>query len=171
MATPTANTIFEYKPLIEKDAIRLILIEPSPVLEAPIRCSIEHATLSRYEHELVDHYTALSYVWGFVAATCTISVDERPFQIGQNLELALRQLREQEPGRVLRLWADAICINQKDERERNWQVQQMGKIYETAHHTILFLGESTKVTDWASTVFGGSVEVIPLPLREDITTI
>jgi hypothetical protein len=39
------------------------------------------------------------------------------------------------------VWAAGVCINQKDEDEKNKQVQQMGRVYETAHHTVIFLGE------------------------------
>jgi hypothetical protein len=142
------DTVFKYRPLIEKDAIRLILLEPS-IRESPIRCSIEHSTLTRFEHELRDHYTALSYVWGSPTKTHEISVDGCVFPVTSNLESALRHLREEQPGRVLRLWVDAICIDQGNEGEKNIQVQQMGEIYATAHHTVIYLGESAEATDWA----------------------
>jgi Heterokaryon incompatibility protein (HET) len=37
--------------------------------------------------------------------------------------------------------ADSICISQKDNSEKGKQVQQMGKVYEVATHTVIFLGE------------------------------
>lgn len=40
------------------------------------------------------------------------------------------------------VWADGICINQTDVKEKNTQVQQMGMIYELAQHTIIFLGDA-----------------------------
>jgi hypothetical protein len=49
----------------------------------------------------------------------------------------------------LRLWADALCINQADVEERNRQVQQMGAIYAAAHHTVIYLGSSTPEIDFA----------------------
>jgi hypothetical protein len=53
----------------------------------------------------------------------------------------LRHIRD--PQIVLRVWADGICINQFDNREKNVQVGLMGSIYELARHTIIFLGEAT----------------------------
>ncbi|KAH8794240.1 heterokaryon incompatibility protein-domain-containing protein, partial [Hyaloscypha sp. PMI_1271] len=90
-----------------------------------------------------------SYVWGDPNDICTIFVDRKPVKITASLESALRHLREQEPGRVLCLWADALCINQPDVLERNRQVQQMGAIYSTAHHTVIYLGLSTTEIDFA----------------------
>jgi hypothetical protein len=149
MSLPTTDDIFEYEALTEEDAFRLIFLQPSQDGSAPIQCSIKHSTLSRYEHELQNHYTALSYVWGDPNDIRTIFVDRRPVQITASLESALRHLREQEPGRVLCLWADALCINQTDVLERNRQVQQMGAIYSTAHHTVIYLGLSTTEIDFA----------------------
>ncbi|KAE8448809.1 hypothetical protein EG329_008811 [Mollisiaceae sp. DMI_Dod_QoI] len=149
MSSPTTRTIFEYEALVEEDAFRLIFLQPSRNDSAPIQCSIKHSTLSHYEHELQDHYTALSYVWGDPNDLRTIFVDRKPVQITTSLESALRHLREQESGRVLCLWADALCINQTDISEKNHQVQQMGAIYATAHHTVIYLGVSTTEIDFA----------------------
>lgn len=40
--------------------------------------------------------------------------------------------------------ADAVCINQVDSTEKNWQVAQMGKIYEHAQTTFLYLGPASE---------------------------
>jgi hypothetical protein len=149
MSLPTTHAKFEYDALMEEDAFRLIFLQPSQDGSAPIQCSIKHSTLSRYENELQNHYTALSYVWGDPNDIRTIFVDRKPVKITASLESALRHLREQEPGRVLCLWADALCINQTDVLERNRQVQQMGAIYSTAHHTVIYLGLSTTEIDFA----------------------
>jgi hypothetical protein len=149
MSSPTRRASFEYEPLIDGDAIRLISLHPSQDDSAPIQCSIKHSTLSRYEQDLQDSYTALSYVWGDPNDIRTIFVDRTPVQVTKSLESALRHLREQEPGRVLCLWADALCINQTDILEKNRQVQQMGAIYATAHHTVIYLGWSTEELDFA----------------------
>jgi Heterokaryon incompatibility protein (HET) len=37
-------------------------------------------------------------------------------------------------------WYDALCINQQDVKERNHQVNQMGKIYESATNVVVWLG-------------------------------
>jgi hypothetical protein len=56
--------VFSYQPLMRQDAIRLVLLHPTPTVLAELECSIEHATLSQYKQDLTNHYTALSYVWG-----------------------------------------------------------------------------------------------------------
>ncbi|KAF2726637.1 heterokaryon incompatibility, partial [Polyplosphaeria fusca] len=38
------------------------------------------------------------------------------------------------------IWADALSINQGDEQEKSWQVQQMSSIHSRAQATISWLG-------------------------------
>lgn len=38
------------------------------------------------------------------------------------------------------IWVDAVCINQDDDQEKSWQVQQMSKIYEQAAFVLCWLG-------------------------------
>lgn len=45
---------------------------------------------------------------------------------------------ESEP---ITLWADAICINQRDDVEKSLQVAQMGRVYSAAESVIVWLGE------------------------------
>jgi hypothetical protein len=54
--------VFKYQPLIEPDPIRLVLLHPAADVSAELECSMEHVTLSDYNHSLIHHYTALSYV-------------------------------------------------------------------------------------------------------------
>jgi Heterokaryon incompatibility protein (HET) len=139
------SSSFKYHPLVETDAIRVLVLHPAQYASAQLECSLEHRTLSRYKQELADHYIALSYVWGDPRDTRTVIVDGCPLEVTANLASALRDIRDEE--RVLRIWADAICINQDDEREKNQQVQQMGSIYSLAHHTVIYLGCPNKRTD------------------------
>lgn len=44
-----------YKSLVEPDAIRLAYIHPVRDISTQVECSLEHATLSRYDQELIDH--------------------------------------------------------------------------------------------------------------------
>ena len=136
---------FAYQPLVAPDAIRLALLHPALDISAEVECSIEHATLSHQDQELVDHYVALSYVWGDPTDTRQIIIGGCPFYITATLESALRHIRD--PERIIRIWADALCINQANEFERNQQVSQMGTIYAVAQHTVIFLGDSTEQTD------------------------
>lgn len=59
--------------------------------------------------------------------------------ITRNLDTALRRLRRQECTR--RLWVDALCINQSDDKERAHQVSMMDQIYACANQAVIYLGE------------------------------
>jgi hypothetical protein len=89
-------------------------------------------------HDIFCNYTALSYVWGNPEKSKRILVDRRPLQIASNLNSALLDLRDEQ--RTLLLWADGVCINQRDNKEKAIQVGLMGKIYASALHTIIYLG-------------------------------
>jgi hypothetical protein len=139
MATPIQDP-YQYLPITGHEGIRLIVLQPSPDKAAPVQCSISHTTLRQARDDIYEHYTALSYVWGDSNETTSISVDGyHPLQVTKNLECALRYLRDEK--RVSHVWADGVCINQRDDDEKAKQVQQMGRVYEVAHHTVIFLGE------------------------------
>lgn len=144
---------FPYEALTEKDGIRLIIIPPkasgnrtvTTVNLGAFQCSLIHTTLSQCENEIIDHYTALSYVWGDATDTRTILVNEAPVEVTANLHAALSDLQDEK--RVLRLWADALCINQQDDEEKSRQVMMMGRIYTLAHHTVIYLGPLTVASE------------------------
>jgi hypothetical protein len=133
---------YKYEPLLEASGIRILLLKPSKDLGAKVECSLVNTTLRKYENQMIDYYTALSYVWGDPKATKTISVDEVNFEVTANLESALRHIRD--PSVTRSIWADAVCINQSDCEEKGQQVNQMGDVYKLARQTIIYLGEATK---------------------------
>jgi hypothetical protein len=130
---------YQYRPLLFVHEIRLLLLQPG----APgsnIHCSLIHTTLQECHDNIYEKYTALSYVWGDTSRKRVIFIDKRPLQITINLATALDDLRHQHT--ILRLWADAICIDQSNISERNHQVGLMRDIYSSAQHTIIHLGDS-----------------------------
>ncbi|KAG4433402.1 hypothetical protein IFR05_011114 [Cadophora sp. M221] len=137
---------YQYRPVVDGDGVRLLELEPSSDFEATIECSLIHTTLRECDEDLINHYTALSYVWGDAKVTKTIMVEGFGIDITINLDSALRYMRD--PLRKRLIWADAICINQSDDDEKNRQVRQMGKVYRHATHTIIFLGEPTANTNF-----------------------
>jgi hypothetical protein len=122
-----------YSPLKDSDEIRLLYLQPHSAGEA-VQCSLKHV-------KLTDHppYEALSYMWG-QKISAPVTIDSTVYEVRENLASALSHLRLDYEERVL--WADALCINQTDVRERNHQVMQMGAIYETASRVIIWLGPS-----------------------------
>ncbi|KAK4228914.1 heterokaryon incompatibility protein-domain-containing protein [Podospora fimiseda] len=115
-------------------SIRLLHILPGTLLQ-DIECRLVDADLDVDN----DGYEALSYVWGDVSETTPIQVNGNTLQIGKNLRCALLNLRLADRPRIL--WVDAICINQEDLDERNQQVSIMGRIYQSAQRTVVFLGD------------------------------
>ncbi|KAI0864887.1 heterokaryon incompatibility protein-domain-containing protein [Xylaria cubensis] len=113
--------------------IRILSLAASETFTDPIHVSLSIASLKDQ-----PTYEALSYCWGDASDKRLIFCDGRPFPVGQNLEEALRHLRQSEGARVL--WIDAICINQNDFAERTSQVKLMRHIYQTASRVLVWLG-------------------------------
>ena len=73
-----------------------------------------------------------------------IVLDGVPVPVGRNLEKALRTLREMpEISNGTRVWVDALCINQQDVQEKNFEVKRMGDIYGKADRVVSYLGEES----------------------------
>src|SRR2546421_6055269 len=69
-------------------------------------------------------YTALSYTWGEKLCPNPIRLDNCSFYVTQNLHDALGRLQNHD--RAGLLWADAICVDQTNDDEKNHQVGMMG---------------------------------------------
>lgn len=91
-------------------------------------------------------FNALSYTWGSWDDSTSITIvnlesgEEVQFPVTRNLFNALRRVRREEED-VIRLWVDQICINQRDEEEKAWQVRAMGNIYSLAWDVFIWLGD------------------------------
>jgi hypothetical protein len=121
---------FHYKPLDPSvDCIRLLALYPSDKRSPEIiTCRLFHVGVSEK-----PRYEALSYTWGGSNPTETIMLDGEPFLIQGNLYDALYDLRP-DGNRPRMLWADAICIDQRNLEER---------IYTRASTVLIWLGCGT----------------------------
>src|SRR6186713_277290 len=117
--------VFKYEALPSEDHIRIIELFPGSTDDV-IRCNLT----VELRHQTQKTYDAISYVWGDEKIVEEIICCERSKLITVNLAGALRKIREKNPGRSTRLWADAISINQDDTAEKNHQVKRMGLVYE-----------------------------------------
>lgn len=150
-----------YRPL-KGEEIRLIEIYPGDWND-PIACQLHYVPLDES-----PEYVALSYAWGDQnTPKIDICVNGRTREITQSLYTAIRQLRSfgstgdearpsvffketdslkpPEPQLNLpqfRLWADALCINQNDDQDRQHQIPLMWRIYRCANHVFVWLGEN-----------------------------
>lgn len=131
-----------YTPLqTVQNEIRILALLPSPPLST-IRCTLEIVSLDSR-----PRYEALSYVWGDASVRNEILVDGLPLLITQNLFVALNHFRHVEE--ELRIWIDAICVNQDDLIERGQQVSLMRRVYSQAFSTKVWLGPADEDSDKA----------------------
>lgn len=130
------NYRFTYDRLDGSYAIRVLSIEPSTDPTARLQCHLITTNLGQAQQE---SYEALSYVWGDISDTVSVTLNSTDFFITRNLGSALCRLRL--PTTERRLWVDALCINQNFLPERNQQVGIMREIYQRAERTLVWVGE------------------------------
>ncbi|KAL7924442.1 hypothetical protein ACQKWADRAFT_286729 [Trichoderma austrokoningii] len=146
-----AMSDYAYEPIdFGGPAIRLLRLCSGAGSE--IACELFQAKLCERDDSI--SYEALSYTWGLSDVRESIVVNGRSLSVTANLYLALQQLRQPDEDRIL--WIDAVCINQKNLKERSHQVQQMGEIYKQADRVIFWLGSGTDETN----VFMKSMEFL-----------
>ena len=95
-------------------------------------------------------YVALSYTWGppHQNPLHTIHLEETTFPVTESLYTALQHLRPCSASDVtLRIWIDAVCINQSDNLEKANQVRKMRRIYQLASQVLIWLGPSASGSD------------------------
>ena len=97
-------------------------------------------------YESAGTYRALSYVWGTDQRLQELMTPDGVLRITFSLNKALKKLRHK--NKAIMLWVDAICINQKDNKEKAQQVRLLPKIFQTAASTYAFL-EGGKGSDAA----------------------
>ncbi|KAI0198315.1 heterokaryon incompatibility protein-domain-containing protein [Astrocystis sublimbata] len=130
--------VYTHPPLTDDDGIRILHSQPAQSRDGDLRGSLHQVLLADQYEDLIDQYTALSYVWGDPTPADAILFDGTKLDITANLSAALRDLRD--PKRVHKLWIDAICIDQSNLPEKSKQVARMDKIYGGASNTIIYLG-------------------------------
>lgn len=89
---------------------------------------------------LDDHseYHAISYACGDVNRKTPVLVNGCVLLIYESLEIVLKSFTAQFPDRTW--WADALSINQDDNIEKSYQVEQLSFIYSRAHMVMIWLG-------------------------------
>jgi hypothetical protein len=153
-----------YVPLEEKQ-IRLLRLHPGTP-DSQITSELRAVDLLAYDDIAAEssiqgweRFDAISYVWGdskrTVEILCTYLIicpitasflivlgNGVGIAVRANLADALRQFRDPHEPQVL--WADAICINQRDNHERAAQVKLMGLIYFKARRVRIWLGRDNE---------------------------
>ena len=129
------NGMYKYKQLKHLREIRLLEITPGDY-DAPLDGNVRHVSI-----DSKPRFWALSYVWGSFTplAPYYFQTPDGLIPITSSLHSALRSMREK--GVSTMLWADAICINQKDSLEKGIQIRLLRTIYQSAEQVIAWIGE------------------------------
>lgn len=130
------NYKYTFDPLPESGYIRLFELFPRPLLGT---IAVRLFVVSMND---LPRYEAISYVWGDPTDTDTRTIicNYRSLRITRNLHDALKRFRASSKSTSQILWADAICINQDDLKERERQVRLMPSIYTKACRVLVWLG-------------------------------
>jgi len=116
--------------------------------------------------ESAPSFLALSYVWGDATQVEPFFVDGKSVPISKSLSQALRRVKLACDGKyyaeipyvsrakgshvrsepifeheLVLIWADAICINQKDDTEKAYQISLMSSIYKRATRVVVNLAK------------------------------
>jgi hypothetical protein len=83
-------------------------------------------------------YCAISYTWGDLASTTSITVNNEEWIVRTNCAYVLRQAFASRSSKYY--WIDAICIDQTSTREKNHQVAMMGQLYKRASKVLACVG-------------------------------
>ena len=157
---------FAYTTLPRGDSFRLLELLPGPDSDS-LRCRLVAFRLDAFN---VPPYRALSYTWGasqydrlFVdgqrvpvesslharfAIRHPLYVQDHRLLISTNLRDALRCIRHRHV--PVKLWVDAVCINQLDDAERSAQIMLMPRIYHHASSVILWIFEPVSANSLAT---------------------
>ena len=142
---------YKYSNLDGDDQIRLLHLLPRSA-SREVRLKIETVTLSA---DQIPQYEALSYAWGSTKdpSSVVVTVDHifgsktralvsfptsRSISVTRNLAEALPYLRDATKPRTL--WIDAICIDQKNGKEKGKQVSRMREIFKSSSQVLVWLG-------------------------------
>ncbi|QDS73470.1 hypothetical protein FKW77_008990 [Venturia effusa] len=105
-----------------------------------IACELHH-----FDSAKAPPYRAISYTWGTPEFSVAIALNGLSFHVRQNLWNFLHVAEYKYPNRWM--WIDAICIDQDNMTERNWQVQMMQGIF----------GRAQEVLSWTGVAGGGRI--------------
>jgi hypothetical protein len=130
-----------YRPL-EEGEIRLLTIISHNEFTAVLQ-------LETHPRDRAPDYDAVSYAWGEDLSTKSVSCNGICLRIRTNLFKALPYLDRCRPEPRRPLWIDAICLDQENKAEKAKEVPRMGKLFENAARTLVWLGESADDSELA----------------------
>lgn len=154
-----SSSLYTYQPLPDEHTIRILILNPgedddplSGFLGTARLIGRRQASTTPQAMWSADRpYEAVSYVWGSNTMGHLIHLDGKVHKITANLNDALHQCRLSDRPRAL--WADSICIDQADLKEKGHQVALMSRIYSCSQRTLICLGSNPEHRHDAQKVF------------------
>ncbi|CZR66919.1 uncharacterized protein PAC_16820 [Phialocephala subalpina] len=142
---------YKYSPLNEEaQEIRLLTLLPD-TLASDVRLSLDITPFTEYH---VPKFEAVSYTWGSAENPVNIFIGEsgrKTLAVTRNLAEALPYFRYEDKPRIL--WIDAICVDQKNLKERSQQVKRMADIYSKTIKVLVWLGPESDDSSLALHLF------------------
>jgi hypothetical protein len=134
----SCHSTFKYEPLDHSGKSMRLLEVLHEGNGNVIRCKLRTYTVDE-----APPYAALSYTWDRDGRSELIECNGMTMKVGGNVWdlLSLYRFRAKDAKRGGLIWIDAVCINQKDVKERNHQVNQMRDIYSGAELVVVWLGQ------------------------------
>jgi Heterokaryon incompatibility protein (HET) len=157
---PTLAQLYASKP-VDNDSIRL-LVFPRFHQSKEGRLLDGDLQVIKLEFPRDFKFFALSYCWGGESPPReVICVGDTDIPINTNLNEALVSLtrnyfseERDKDDAEFKIWVDALCINQTDEKEKAHQISLMGEIYINARVVMVWLGggnaESNRAMEYIS---------------------
>lgn len=154
--------------------VRILDLAPSDKYDADIQCDLQKISLLKIcqtDSSNTQSFEALSYTWGGDVKDKCVTINGEHIQVTSNLEAFLRHRRD--PVDKAPLWVDAICINQSDAQERNFQVSIMNLIYAAAKRLTIWLGSASNDSSLAVQTLlglgaGSPYDKMPLLHRKEV---
>lgn len=155
-----ADGPYQYDTLPQGRWFRVLKVHPGQ-FDDSLSCELVATPLDE-----APQYRALSYVWGDPTQVATITCSGIRIEITASLFEGLRRIRATDDVEIA--WADAICINQTDNDEKSFQVNQMGDIYDKAAEVVVWLGHDT---EGAAEIAFNSLRQMNKSIREGTDTV
>ncbi|UPK93210.1 hypothetical protein LCI18_004145 [Fusarium solani-melongenae] len=131
-----------YQRRLQFNEFRVIRLDGVPDADQPL-----HVELETHLDGSDSEYDATSYTWAGENGDSSLS---QPIFIGPYWDVLIQtkncweMLKYFRPwGGQRRIWVDAICINQRDDSERNAQVAKMAQIYTHCRRVLVYLGRDS----------------------------
>ncbi|KAK1749729.1 hypothetical protein QBC47DRAFT_131160 [Echria macrotheca] len=137
--SPGLFCTYQYRSLPSYRSIRLLLLQrPEP--EKPLRGRMEVVE----SLDPVPDFVAISYVWGVALKPYRLDTPDGVVWLTASCEAALRSaaLAESRTSSAVRVWVDAVCIDQSNTHEKVVQVRHMRDIYRAARRVYGWIGEA-----------------------------